>query len=207
MAYKMKGFPMMKGTALYQEAYKETRRVKRRRNKSRMAQNELNRLEDSLEKLTERYGENPSDAQKDRLADLRFRIQKAREVADKKLAKYEKLTGRTTKKQEPAEQKVDPTAPNKDANEMLAENIIDLEEEEYDTAPENQVEETVNVLPEETEEERQARINEQMKKTIEQQNKRNTKKIKGGGGGTTTASNTKYIKHKGHDTTATYNFG
>ena len=172
MAYKMKGFPMMKGTALYQEAYKETRRVKRRRSKSRMAQNELNRLEDSLEKLTERYGENPSDAQKDRLADLRFRIQKAREVADKKLAKYEKLTGRTTKKEEPAEQKVDPTAPNKDANEILAEN---LEEEEYDTAPENQVDDVVNVLPEEkeeTDEERQARINEEMKKTIEQQNKK-----------------------------------
>jgi len=208
MAYKMKGFPMMKGTALYQEAYKETRRVKRRRSKSRMAQNELNRLEDSLEKLTERYGENPSDAQKDRLADLRFRIQKAREVADKKLAKYEKLTGRTTKKEEPAEQKVDPTAPNKDANEILAEN---LEEEEYDTAPENQVDDVVNVLPEEkeeTDEERQARINEEMKKTIEQQNKKNTKKIKsGGGGGGTTASNTKYIKHKGHDTSATYNFG
>ena len=208
MAYKMKGFPMMKGTALYQEAYKETRRVKRRRSKSRMAQNELNRLENSLEKLTERYGENPSDAQKDRLADLRFRIQKAREVADKKLAKYEKLTGRTTKKEEPAEQKVDPTAPNKDANEILAEN---LEEEEYDTAPENQVDDVVNVLPEEkeeTDEERQARINEEMKKTIEQQNKKNTKKIKsGGGGGGTTASNTKYIKHKGHDTSATYNFG
>jgi hypothetical protein len=209
MAYKMKGFPMMKGTALYQEAYKETRRVKRRRSKSRMAQDELNRLENGLEKLTERFGKNPSDAQKDRLADLRFRIQKAREVADKKLAKYEKLTGRTTKKEEPAEQKVDPTAPNKDANEMLAEK---LEEEEYDTAPENQVEELVNILPEEekeeTEEERQARINEEMKKTIEQQNKRNKEKIKSGGGGRkTTASNTQYIKHKGHDTTATYNFG
>ncbi len=201
MAYKMKGFPMMKGTALYQEAYKETRRVKRRRSKSRMAQNELSRLENSLEKLTERFGENPSDAQKDRLADLRFRIQKAREVADKKLAKYEKLTGRTTKKEEPAEQKVDPTAPNKDANEMLADNIIDLEEEEYDTAPENQVEEIVNVLPEETEKD------SKLKKLLNKIKQRTNTKKSGGGGGKTTASNTKYIKHKGHDTSPTYNFG
>ena len=51
MAYKMKGFPMMTGTALHQEAYKETRRVKRRRSKNRMAQNELSRLENSLEKF------------------------------------------------------------------------------------------------------------------------------------------------------------
>ena len=80
--FKMKGFPMMTGTALHQEAYKETRRVKRRRNKNRIAQNELSRLEDNLKKLTDKYGENPSDAQKDRLADLRFRIQKARAEQD-----------------------------------------------------------------------------------------------------------------------------
>ena len=204
MAYKMKGFPMMTGTALYQEAYKETRRVKRRRSKNRIAQNELSRLEGSLEKLTERFGENPSDAQKDRLADLRFRIQKAREVADKRQAKYDKVTGRTTKKSDPSENEVDPTEPNKDANEMLAEN---LEEEEYDTAPENKIEELpdVSAEKEETEEERQARLNEQMKKSIEQQNKRNTKKIKSGG--KTTASTTRYIKHKGHDTTPSYNLG
>ena len=204
MAYKMKGFPMMTGTALHQEAYKETRRVKRRRSKNRMAQNELSRLENSLEKLTERFGENPSDAQKDRLADLRFRIQKAREVADKRQAKYDKVTGRTTKKSDPSENEVDPTEPNKDANEMLAEN---LEEEEYDTAPENKIEELpdVSAEKEETEEERQARLNEEMKKSIEQQNKRNTKKIKSGG--KTTASTTRYIKHKGHDTTPSYNLG
>jgi len=204
MAYKMKGFPMMTGTALYQEAYKETRRVKRRRSKNRIAQNELSRLEGSLEKLTERFGENPSDAQKDRLADLRFRIQKAREVADKRQAKYDKVTGRTTKKSDPSESEVDPTEPNKDANEMLAEN---LEEEEYDTAPENKIEELpdVSAEKEETEEERQARLNEEMKKSIEQQNKRNTKKIKSGG--KTTASTTRYIKHKGHDTTPSYNLG
>ena len=145
MAYKMKGFPMMTGTALYQEAYKETRRVKRRRSKNRIAQNELSRLEGSLEKLTERFGENPSDAQKDRLADLRFRIQKAREVADKRQAKYDKVTGRTTKKSDPSENEVDHTEPNKDANEMLAEN---LEEEEYDTAPENKIEELPDVSAE-----------------------------------------------------------
>ena len=204
MAYKMKGFPMMTGTALYQEAYKETRRVKRRRSKNRIAQNELSRLEGSLEKLTERFGENPSDAQKDRLADLRFRIQKAREVADKRQAKYDKLTGRTTKKSDPSENEVDPTEPNKTSNEELAEN---LEEEEYDTAPENKIEELpdVSAEKEETEEERQARLNEQMKKSIEQQNKRNTKKIKSGG--KTTASTTRYIKHKGHDTTPSYNLG
>ena len=204
MAYKMKGFPMMTGTALYQEAYKETRRVKRRRNKNRMAQNELSRLENSLEKLTERFGENPSDAQKDRLADLRFRIQKAREVADKRQAKYDKVTGRTTKKSDPSENEVDPTEPNKTSNEELAEN---LEEEEYDTAPENKIEELpdVSAEKEETEEERQARLNEEMKKSIEQQNKRNTKKIKSGG--KTTASTTRYIKHKGHDTTPSYNLG
>ena len=207
MAYKMKGFPMMTGTALHQEAYKETRRVKRRRNKNRIAQNELSRLEDSLEKLTERYGENPNDAQKDRLADLRFRIQKAREVADKRQAKYDKLTGRTTKKSDPSESEVDPTEPNKTENEELVQN---LEEEEYDTAPENKIEELpdVSTEKEETEEERQARLNEEIKKSIEQQNKINTKKIKsGGGGGKTTASNTKYIKHKGHDTTPSYNLG
>jgi len=204
MAYKMKGFPMMTGTALHQEAYKETRRVKRRRSKNRMAQNELSRLENSLEKLTERFGENPNDAQKDKLADLRFRIQKAREVADKRQAKYDKLTGRTTKKSDPSENEVDPTEPNKTSNEELAQN---LEEEEYDTAPENKIEELpdVSTEKEETEEERQARLDEEMKKSIEQQNKRNTKKIKDGG--KTTASTTRYIKHKGHDTTPSYNLG
>ena len=171
-----------------------------------MAQNELSRLENSLEKLTERYGDNPNDAQKDKLADLRFRIQKAREVADKRQAKYDKVTGRTTKKSDSSENEVDPTEPNKTSNEELAQN---LEEEEYDTAPENKIEELPNVLPEEekeeTEEERQIRLNEEMKKSIEQQNKINTKKIKGGG--KTTASTTRYIKHKGHDTTPSYNLG
>ena len=198
MAYKMKGFPMMKGTALYQEAYKETRRVKRRRSKSRMAQNELNRLEDSLEKLTERYGENPSDAQKDRLADLRFRIQKAREVADKRQAKYDKLTGRTAKKSDPSENEVDPTEPNKTENEELAENIKE----------ENKIEEVPNVLPEEekeeTEEERKNRLLKEAKEAIERQQKINTK---GKSSGKTTASTTRYIKHKGHDTTPSYNLG
>ena len=209
MAYKMKGFPMMTGTALHQEAYKETRRVKRRRSKNRMAQNELSRLENSLEKLTERYGDNPNDAQKDKLADLRFRIQKAREVADKRQAKYDKLTGRTTKKNDPSENEVDPTEPNKTSNEELAENIKESDETKDGAAEENKVEEAPNVLPEEekeeTEEERQARLNEEMKKSIEQQNKINTKKLKGGG--KTTASTTRYIKHKGHDTTPSYNLG
>ena len=170
-----------------------------------MAQTELGKVENSLEKLTERFGENPSDAQKDRLADLRFRIQKAKEVADKKLAKYEKLTGRTTKEEEPAEQKVDPTEPNKDANEMLAEN---LEEEEYDTAPENKIEELpdVSAEKEETEEEKKNRLIKEAKEAIEQQQRKNTK-AKSSGGGTTTASNSRYIKNKGQDTRTTYKIG
>jgi hypothetical protein len=201
MAYKMKGFPMMTGTALHQEAYKETRRVKRRRNKNRIAQNELSRLENSLEKLTERYGENPNDAQKDKLADLRFRIQKAREVADKRQAKYDKLTGRTTKKSDPSESEVDPTEPNKTENEELVQN---LEEEEYDTAPENKIEELpdVSTEKEETEEERKNRLLKEAKEMIERQEKINTKTKDGG---KTTASTTRYIKHKGHDTTPSYN--
>tara|TARA_Y100000015_G_C2360196_1_gene74849 strand:+ start:63 stop:674 length:612 start_codon:yes stop_codon:yes gene_type:complete len=201
MAYKMKGFPMMTGTALHQEAYKETRRVKRRRNKNRIAQNELSRLENSLEKLTERYGENPNDAQKDKLADLRFRIQKAREVADKRQAKYDKLTGRTTKKSDPSESEVDPTEPNKTENEELVQN---LEEEEYDTAPENKIEELpdVSAEKEETEEERKNRLLKEAKEMIERQEKINTKTKDGG---KTTASTTRYIKHKGHDTTPSYN--
>ena len=198
MAYKMKGFPMMTGTALHQEAYKETRRVKRRRSKNRMAQNELSRLENSLEKLTERFGENPNDAQKDKLADLRFRIQKAREVADKRQAKYDKLTGRTTKKSDPSENEVDPTEPNKTENEELAENIKE----------ENKIEEVPNVLPEEekeeTEEERKNRLLKEAKEAIERQQKINTK---GKSSGKTTASTTRYIKHKGHDTTPSYNLG
>ena len=198
MAYKMKGFPMMTGTALHQEAYKETRRVKRRRNKNRVAQNELSRLEDNLKKLTDKYGENPSDAQKDRLADLRFRIQKAREVADKRQAKYDKLTGRTTKKSDPSENEVDPTEPNKTENEELAENIKE----------ENKIEEVPNVLPEEekeeTEEERKNRLLKEAKEAIERQQKINTK---GKSSGKTTASTTRYIKHKGHDTTPSYNLG
>ena len=209
MAYKMKGFPMMKGTALYQEeAYKETRRLKRRRSKSRMAQTELGKLENSLEKLTERFGENPSDAQKDRLADLRFRIQKAKGVADKKLAKYEKLTGRTTKKEEPAEQKVDPTAPNKTENEELASDLefdspsfntdLELDPIEFDS--------DLSTEKEEAEEEKNNRLMKEAKEAIEQQQRKNTK-AKSSGGGTTTASNTRYIKHKGHDTSPTYNFG
>jgi hypothetical protein len=204
MAYKMKGFPMMKGTALHQEAYKETRRVKRRRSKSRMAQNQLSKLENSLEKLTERFGENPSDAQKDRLADLRFRIQKAREVADKKLAKYEKLTGRTTKKEEPAEQKIDPTAPNKTENEELASDL-EFDPPEFNTDLElDPVEFDSDISIEEEETEKDSKLKKLLNKVKQRVNNR---KLKGDGGGGTTASNTKYIKHKGHDTSATYNFG
>jgi hypothetical protein len=204
MAYKMKGFPMMKGTALHQEAYKETRRVKRRRSKSRMAQNQLSKLENSLEKLTERFGENPSDAQKDRLADLRFRIQKAREVADKKLAKYEKLTGRTTKKEEPAEQKIDPTAPNKTENEELASDL-EFDPPEFNTDLElDPVEFDSDISIEEEETEKDSKLKKLLNKIKQRANNR---KLKGDGGGGTTASNTKYIKHKGHDTSATYNFG
>ena len=218
MAFKMKGFPTHNGTAghsaLKQDVYKETGRMRRRREKSAEADRVVGNLEKRLARFEEAYGENPTSAQKDRLANLRYELSQAQGKADKRSSKYEKTKQKQASKggqyTADPEINVDPTDPTKSASDQLASNT-DIDEswmeEEYDTAPENKIEEIPDILteneePGETEEERKARLSEEAKKAIEAQQQKNTKGKTVGGG----KSKTKYIKHGGHDTRPTYNF-